>query len=201
MLSVDSAELNHRGTIIHSPHYYQTIINFLIKGKKDAAFIMMSMVDVVDVNDKTYWNTIPQMVLKEFHNDTLKLYSYGLKVAKKRFNHRNELSLLFAQRLIEIHEVSKSRDIIIAAARHQFKIKIMIDKDESYTENEMANQFAMMVYQIARRFDSQGLYSVFMSLFEDIGHLIASDHLLHENEIFVYKQIAQKWDMYQSSKG
>ncbi len=38
-------------------------------------------------------------------------------------------------------------------------------------------------------------------LFEDIGHLIASDHLLHENEIFVYKQIAQKWDMYQSSKG
>ena len=37
-------------------------------------------------------------------------------------------------------------------------------------------------------------------LFEDIGHLIASDHLLHENEIFVYKQIAQKWDMYQSSK-
>ena len=26
-------------------------------------------------------------------------------------------------------------------------------------------------------------------LFEDIGHLIASDHLLHENEIFVYNKL------------
>ena len=35
-------------------------------------------------------------------------------------------------------------------------------------------------------------------LIEDISNLIASDHILHENEIFVYKQIAQKWGMYQS---
>jgi uncharacterized tellurite resistance protein B-like protein len=35
-------------------------------------------------------------------------------------------------------------------------------------------------------------------LIEDLSALISSDHVVHENEIFVYKLIAKKWGMYQS---
>lgn len=162
------AEFNYRGTVIHPPQYYHTIINLMSEGKKEAAFIMMSMIDVVDVNDNMYWNGIPGMVLKEFPNDVQKLHFYGMKIAQKRFNHRDELSLLFAKRLIEIGQINKAREIITVAARCQFKIKIMIDPDKDYNENAMANQFALVVYQIALRFDSEGVYSVFMALFEHI---------------------------------
>ena len=35
-------------------------------------------------------------------------------------------------------------------------------------------------------------------LIKHLGILISSDHIVHENEIFVYKLIAKKWEMYQS---
>lgn len=35
-------------------------------------------------------------------------------------------------------------------------------------------------------------------LIEDLGSLISSDHVVHENEIYAYKLIAKKWGMYQS---
>lgn len=37
-----------------------------------------------------------------------------------------------------------------------------------------------------------------VKLIEDLSVLIASDHIVHENEIFIYKLIAKKWNMYQS---
>tara|TARA_X000000950_G_C13518533_1_gene498638 strand:+ start:268 stop:624 length:357 start_codon:yes stop_codon:yes gene_type:complete len=35
-------------------------------------------------------------------------------------------------------------------------------------------------------------------LIEDLSSLISSDHIVHENEIYIYKLIAKKWGMYQS---
>ena len=156
-------------TIIHPPEYYQTITNLMSKGNKEAAFIMMNMISSIDQTDITYWTTIPMLVLNVFNNDEEKLYFYGIRIAKK--NGTNELSLCFAQRLIEIDQVSKAWEIINVAARHQFGIEILFKYNKPQRDGEsIPNQYALGIYRLARRFDSPCLYGIFHHLFEKIDN-------------------------------
>ncbi len=159
--------MSHEGTTIFPPEYYNTIQNLGRQGKMDAAFVMMNMVNVVDLNDITYWQCIPMIVLNLFNNDTDKLHLYGMRLANKKGT--KELSLCFARRLIEINQLSKAKEIIIAACCEQFGYKIEmsnLDKDRNVTRDK--NYFASAVYKLALRFNSPGLYGTFVRLFEEI---------------------------------
>ena len=104
------------------------------------------------------------------------------------------ISLLISVALIDNH-YSEEEEILI----------LKLASSYNYPSNkieELKNQILEMddnKFDICEKFieqiEEQNLRE---KLIEDISNLIASDHIRHENEIFVYKQIAQKWGMYQS---
>ena len=104
------------------------------------------------------------------------------------------ISLLISVALID-NNYSQEEEILILKLAGSYNYpsdKIEQLKNQIMTSNQSKFDICESFME---KIDNQELRE---RLLEDISNLIASDHILHENEIFVYKQIAQKWGMYQS---
>jgi len=104
------------------------------------------------------------------------------------------LCLLISVALVDNHYSSEERIIIYklcdAYNYPQDKLEKLVKKIQELdlSSFETCEYFLNLI-------DSKDLKE---KLIEDLSALISSDHIVHENEIYVYKLIAKKWGMYQS---
>ena len=116
------------------------------------------------------------------------------ELAIKKNSPEASLGLLVSVALVDSNYSSEEKIIIYKLCDSydypQDKLEILIKKisELKKTVFETCEYFIDLI-------DNQELKE---KLIEDLGTLISSDHIVHENEIYVYKLIAKKWGMYQS---
>ena len=116
------------------------------------------------------------------------------ELAIKKNSPEASLGLLVSVALVDNHYSSEEKIIIYklcdAYDYPQDKLESLINKilelDKSVFER--CEYFINLI-------DEQDLRE---QLIEDLSSLISFDHIVHENEIYIYKLIAKKWGMYQS---
>ena len=116
------------------------------------------------------------------------------ELAIKKNSPEATLGLLISVALVDNHYSNEEKIIIYklcdAYNYPQDKLETLINKitDLDKTVFERCEYFIDLI-------DNQDLKD---KLIQDLGSLISSDHIVHENEIYIYKLIAKKWGMYQS---
>ena len=116
------------------------------------------------------------------------------ELAIKKNSPEASLGLLVSVALVDNHYSSEEKIII-------YKLCDAYDYPQDKLES-LINKILMLDKSVFERceyfinlIDKQDLRE---KLIEDLSSLISSDHIVHENEIYIYKLIAKKWDMYKS---
>ena len=104
----------------------------------------------------------------------------------------NAIRILTLVALID-DNFSESEELLITKICHFYNIPIK-KFDEIYLElqNSNENRFDMCEKLVDQIKDNR----LKEDLIKNLSSLIASDHIIHENELLVYKLIAQKWNMF-----
>ena len=104
----------------------------------------------------------------------------------------NVIKILTLVALIDDH-FSDEEELVIAKICHNYNLPIK-KFDEIYLElqNHSENKFELC----ERLVDQIKNTELKKDLIKNLSTLISSDHIIHENELLIYKLIAQKWNMF-----
>ena len=144
-----------------SKHYYINLNVLLKNNALNAAFDLMNIPDIIPLRDTKYWQKIPPKIARIFREDTDKLILFGTALARK--NGTTVICCNFIKQLIDMDQMVAAKAIIVELITNQFQ-----DEEDLWMQKvmESGNELIFLVYDMAKQYQSNALYGVFMHLFE-----------------------------------